>query len=167
MAHVVSCQGVVQRGGPDPCYNQGGLAKVGAHKSFLFTENSLVYEIKNTWLIWLLHYFSPSLSANKALWRASCSNPHPYFSNCMQNDVTSVHCCLTSFRKKTVYYSYSVLLLYSKYRTKKAFSIIWKIWDSVYICFRTAKVISNFNDGKLWLVLIKPNRTYKRSMIEE
>ena len=66
VAYVVSCQGVVQLGGPDPWYNQGGLAKVGSRKSFLFSENSLVYEIKNTWLIWLLHYFSPSLSANKA-----------------------------------------------------------------------------------------------------
>ena len=31
--------------------------------------------------------------------KASCSNPHHIFSNCMQNDVTSVHFSLTTFRK--------------------------------------------------------------------
>ena len=39
---------------------------------------------------------SPSLSANKA----SRSNPGPIFSNCMQNDVTSVRRCLTRFCKE-------------------------------------------------------------------
>ena len=37
---------------------------------------------------------SPSLR------KASCSNPRPIFSNCMQNDITLVRHCLTSFRKK-------------------------------------------------------------------
>ena len=27
--NIVSCRGVVQLGGPDPWYNQGGTAKVG------------------------------------------------------------------------------------------------------------------------------------------
>ena len=39
--------------GPDPWYNWGGPAKVGARKSFLFTESSLVAKTKNTWLILL------------------------------------------------------------------------------------------------------------------
>ena len=39
---VVSCRGVVQLGGPVPCYNRGGPAKMGARKSFLFTGNFLV-----------------------------------------------------------------------------------------------------------------------------
>ena len=47
---------VVQLGGPGPWYNWGGPAKVGACKSFLFTESSLVVKIKNTWLFLLSHY---------------------------------------------------------------------------------------------------------------
>ena len=43
---IVSCQGVVQLGGPDAWYNWGGPAKVGAHMSFLFTGSSLVVKIK-------------------------------------------------------------------------------------------------------------------------
>ena len=31
---MVVCRGDVQLGGPDPLYNQGGPAKVGACKSF-------------------------------------------------------------------------------------------------------------------------------------
>ena len=38
-------------GGPDPWHNWGGPAKVGALKSVLCTESSLVVKIKNTWLI--------------------------------------------------------------------------------------------------------------------
>ena len=38
----MGCQGVVQLGGPDPWYNQGGPAKVKARKFFLFTEGFLV-----------------------------------------------------------------------------------------------------------------------------
>ena len=34
--------------GPDPWYNQAGTTKVGACKSFLFTESSLVVKIKKT-----------------------------------------------------------------------------------------------------------------------
>ena len=52
---IVCFQGVVQLGGPDPWYNLGSPAKVGAHKSFLCTEISLVVKIKNTWLILLSH----------------------------------------------------------------------------------------------------------------
>ena len=33
MTCIVSCQGVVQLGGPDPWFNWGGPANVGAHKS--------------------------------------------------------------------------------------------------------------------------------------
>ena len=49
---IVHRQGVVQLGGPDPW---GGPAKEGSHKSFLFTDSSLVVKIKNTWLILLSH----------------------------------------------------------------------------------------------------------------
>ena len=42
------CQGV---GCPDPWYNRGDPVKVGACKSFLFTESSLGVKIKNTCLI--------------------------------------------------------------------------------------------------------------------
>ena len=51
--NIVSCQGVVQLGDPDPWYSQGGPAKMGARKYFLFTKSSLVVKIKNTWLILL------------------------------------------------------------------------------------------------------------------
>ena len=33
--------------GPDPWYNPGGPSKVGASKSFLFAEGSLVVETSN------------------------------------------------------------------------------------------------------------------------
>ena len=36
------CLVVIQQGGPDTWYNWGGPAKVGARKSFLFTESSVV-----------------------------------------------------------------------------------------------------------------------------
>ena len=39
---------------------------------------------------------APSLSLQKA----SLSNPHPHFSNCIQNVVTWVRCCLTHFCKR-------------------------------------------------------------------
>ena len=42
---IVGIQNVVQPGGPDPCYNQGRPSKVGARKSFLFTESSRVVSI--------------------------------------------------------------------------------------------------------------------------
>ena len=42
LAFVVGCRGVLQLGGPVPCYNWGGPAKMGARKSFLFTESFLV-----------------------------------------------------------------------------------------------------------------------------
>ena len=51
--YLVGRSGVIQLGCPDPWNNQGGLAKVGACRSFLFTQSSLVVKIKNTWLILL------------------------------------------------------------------------------------------------------------------
>ena len=47
---IVGCRSVVQLGGPDPWYNQGGPAKVGARKSFLSTESFLVVKIKGSLL---------------------------------------------------------------------------------------------------------------------
>ena len=41
------CLVVIQQGGPDTWYNWGGPAKVGARKSFLFTESSVVVKKKN------------------------------------------------------------------------------------------------------------------------
>ena len=57
-------------------------------------------------LLWQLTYQCATVPPFKhtthspSLQKASHSNPHPLFSNCMQNDVTSVHCCWSSFRKK-------------------------------------------------------------------
>ena len=45
--YIVGCRGLVQLGGTDPWYNQGGPAKVGARKLFLFTKSSFVVKIKN------------------------------------------------------------------------------------------------------------------------
>ena len=42
LTYIVDCPVVVQLGSPDPWYDLGGPAKVGAHKYFLFTESSLV-----------------------------------------------------------------------------------------------------------------------------
>ena len=44
------------------------------------------------------------LSLLKNSEKVSRNNPRPIFSNCMQNDITSMRRCLTSFHKKTVYY---------------------------------------------------------------
>ena len=52
-------------------------------------------------LFWLTKH-SPSLR------KTSRSNPRPIFSNCMRNNVTSVHHCLTSFIKKQLYTTRSV-----------------------------------------------------------
>ena len=56
----------------------------------------------------ILSYFPPLSRLTKhspSLRKASRRNLRPIFSNCMQNDVTSVRHCLTSFmQKKTVYY---------------------------------------------------------------
>ena len=51
---LVGCQGVEQLGGQDSWCNWGGTAKVGARKSLLFLESSLVVKIKNTWTFLLL-----------------------------------------------------------------------------------------------------------------
>ena len=48
---IVGCRGEVQLGGPEPWYNQGGPAKVGACKYFVFTKGSLIVKIKKTCLI--------------------------------------------------------------------------------------------------------------------
>ena len=50
-------------------------------------------------------FFFPPCALNKytpspLLPNASHSNPHPYFNNCMWNDVTSVCVCLITFCKK-------------------------------------------------------------------
>ena len=49
--YIVSCQSVVQLGGPDPGFAQEGPAKVRDCMSVLFTESSFVVEMKNTWLV--------------------------------------------------------------------------------------------------------------------
>ena len=51
---VVGCRGVVQLGGPDHWYNQVGPVKVGARKSFLFTESSGVVKIKKHLVYYLI-----------------------------------------------------------------------------------------------------------------
>ena len=55
----------------------------------------------------------PALSAKSHLAltpESSCGNPYSLFSNCMQNDVTLVRHCWTSFRNKTKIYNYSAVL---------------------------------------------------------
>ena len=52
--YTFSCRGVVRLGVPDPWNNWGGPAKVGACKSLLFTESSLVVKLENTCLIFLI-----------------------------------------------------------------------------------------------------------------
>ena len=42
--------------GPDPLYNRGGPAKVGACRLFLLPESSLAVKTKNTWLILWSHF---------------------------------------------------------------------------------------------------------------
>ena len=54
----------------------------------------------NTFIFALL--FQPT-KHSPSLQKASRSNPHPLFSNCMWNDVMSMRHCLTSFRKKQLY----------------------------------------------------------------
>ena len=51
----VDCQSVVQLGGPESGFPQVGLTKVEAFKYILFTESSLVVEIKSAWLILYYH----------------------------------------------------------------------------------------------------------------
>ena len=48
LLYIVRCQGRVQLGGPDPWYRRVGPAKVGARKSFLFTETFGVSDLKGT-----------------------------------------------------------------------------------------------------------------------
>ena len=55
----------------------------------------------------ILSYFPPLFrltTHSPSLQKASRSNPCPTFSNCTQNDVTSVLFCLTNFRKNTIVY---------------------------------------------------------------
>ena len=59
--YTVGCRGVVQLGGTDSWCIHGGPDKVGAYKSFLFTEISHVVKIKNTWLILLSHFIQIDL----------------------------------------------------------------------------------------------------------
>ena len=53
-------------------------------------------------------FISPSLfqltKHSPSLRKAPRNNPCSIFSNCMQNDVTSVWICLTTFRKKAIVY---------------------------------------------------------------
>ena len=49
------------------------------------------------------------------LQKASRNSPHPYLSNCMQNNITLVHCYLTSFREKTILYQFVSKCLFNKF----------------------------------------------------
>ena len=59
---MVSCQGVVQLGGPSSGFSLVSSTKVEACKSFLFTENNSF--VLNTWLILLSHFILKSLCFN-------------------------------------------------------------------------------------------------------
>ena len=49
---MVSCQGVVQLGGPSSGFSLVSPTKAEARKSFLFTENNSL--VLNTWLMFFL-----------------------------------------------------------------------------------------------------------------
>ena len=69
---------------------------------------------------------SPSLQ------KASRSNPHPTFLNCMQSDVMSVSFCLLTFRKKTiVYYWNRFLSLFHLFCLKAFFQRLWFLSSSL------------------------------------
>ena len=68
---------------------------------FMFVASSGLYSF-NTPVSLLPH----ALSANNPLSFTPVTHI-PHFSNCMQNDVTSVRRCWTSFRKKEIVYYYS------------------------------------------------------------
>ena len=42
--YAVGCRVIVQPGGPDPWFNRGGSAKVGACKSFVMDSSNLIYQ---------------------------------------------------------------------------------------------------------------------------
>ena len=53
----------------------------------------------------VLSFLPPSLERaghSPSPHRASCSSPHPHFKKYMQNDITPVHCGLSSFGKKSI-----------------------------------------------------------------
>ena len=62
----------------------------------------LTYIFQDQYFIFPLRFNQTTHSAS--LRKASRSNPRPHFSNCMQNDVTSVHRCWSIFAKKTIAY---------------------------------------------------------------
>ena len=65
-------------------------------------------------------------SPSPSLQKASRNNPRPFFSNCLQNDVTLVRRCLTSFRTKTaVYYWYSNGIQIPDHLPYNLFLTIW------------------------------------------
>ena len=85
---------------PFPC--NGHLFYLSLYKHWIYLQFSTGKNKKN-----ILSYFPPLFRLTKhspSLQKASCSNPRPYFSNCMQNVITSVRQWLKSFPQKTVYY---------------------------------------------------------------
>ena len=63
--------------------------------------------------------------------KASHTNQLPLFSNCMQNDVTLVQCCMTSFRKKTncILLKHFVLIIFLLSKSKYFLSIKSFLFD--------------------------------------
>ena len=56
-------------------------------------------------ILFIFHPLFQLTTHSPSLQKASCSNACLTFSNCIQNDVTSVLFCQTTFRKKIVNYS--------------------------------------------------------------
>ena len=74
----------------------------GVRGSVLLAERQKKYKKLLIMVKTISCFFTTSLNS-PSLQKASRSNPHPTFSNCRRNDVTSVWLCLTTFRKKQLY----------------------------------------------------------------
>ena len=117
---------------------------------FEFTRNTpmftCIFQDQNFLIspLFRLTKHSPSLQ------KASRSNPCPTFSNCTQNDVTSVPFCLTNFRKYTIVYyccrlvrayhaakhrnGYCIFIISSKSYSPCDWSTLW-VYFFLRICY--------------------------------
>ena len=81
--------------------------------------------------------FSPCFqpTANSpSLRKASRNNPLPHSSSCMENDITSVRHCWTSFRKKQLYTTISLINFTKGFLIKVRYMLIsWNSSESSYL----------------------------------
>ena len=86
-----------------------------------------------TLLIWRAVIFFFQLTTHfPSLQKASRSNPHLHFSNCMRSDITSVPFCRTTFHKKNQLYTTGCLRMMKSWSSSYLFSSFpWlKEWGS-------------------------------------